>query len=130
MATRLRAAQVCEERAGQSRPSRLSFAKRGIEIQVGSNGVASSAPREFQFPPQFILPMRVPRREMERDDTRNTRSSCERTGLRGGEVVPFGSELRVLLQKRGLDEELVGAARNLGDFCDIRFVEGCVDYVC
>ncbi len=67
---------------------------------------------------------------MERDDTRNTRSPCERARLHSGEVVPFGSEFRVLLQKRGLDEELVGAARKLGDFCDIRFVEGCVDYVC
>src|SRR5215467_14580431 len=110
-AARLRAAQVCEERAGPSGPSYLSFAKCRIEIQLRSNGWASSAPRALQFPPQFILPMHVPRREVERDNTRNTRSSCERARLRSGEVAPFGSELRVLLQKHRLDEQLVGTPR-------------------
>src|SRR5262245_37333819 len=63
---------------------------------------------------------------MEWHDAGSAGISCERARLRGGEMAPFGGELRVLVQKGGLNEELVGAARELDDPCDVRLVERCV----
>src|SRR5262249_41745871 len=41
----------------------------------------------------------------------------------------FGGKLRVLVEKRRLDEQLVGAARELDDLCNVRLLESRVDHV-
>jgi hypothetical protein len=59
----------------------------------------------------------------------NAGASCERACLRSGEMAPFGGKLGVLVEECRLDEELVGAARELGNSCDIRLVESGVHHV-
>ena len=58
---------------------------------------------------------------MKRHQLRNTGVLCERARLRGGQMPPFGGKLGVLVQECSLDEELVGAARELGNVCDVPF---------
>src|SRR5499427_456763 len=89
----------------------------------------SSSPRGFDFAPELILAVDVSRREMKRHQLGNTGILCERARLRGGQMPPFGGKLGVLVQECRLDEELVGAARELGNACDVRFMEHGVDYV-
>src|SRR5262249_13234343 len=44
-------------------------------------------------------------------------------------MAPLDGEPGVLVQECRLDEELVGAARELGNACDVRFMESGVDHV-
>src|SRR5215510_2038980 len=90
---------------------------------------ASSSPRGFDLPSKLILPVDISSREMKRHQPGNAGVLCERARLRGGEMAPFGGKLGVLVQERRLDEELVGAARELGNSCDIRCMESGVDHV-
>jgi hypothetical protein len=90
---------------------------------------ASSSPRGFDLPSKLILPVDVSRREMKRHQPGNAGVLCERARLRGGEMAPFGGELGVLVQECRLDEELVGAACELGDARDVRCMESGVDHV-
>src|SRR5262249_8846837 len=84
---------------------------------------ASSSPRGFDLPSNLILPVDVSSREMKRHQPGNAGVLCERARLRGGEMAPFGGELGVLVQECRLDEELVGAGRELGDARDVRCME-------
>src|SRR5215472_50444 len=89
----------------------------------------SSSPRDFDFAPELILAVDVTRREMKRHQPGNTGVLCERARLRGGKMAPLDGEPGVLVQECRLDEELVGAARELGNACDVRFMENGVDHV-
>ena len=66
---------------------------------------------------------------MKRHQPGNAGVPCERARLRGGEMAPCGGKLGVFVQECRLDEELVGAARELGNACDVRCMESGVDHV-
>src|SRR5262245_60380451 len=89
----------------------------------------SSSPRGFDLPSELILPVDVSRREMKRRQPGNAGVPCERTRLRGGQMAPFRGKPSVLVQECRLDEELLGAARERGNACDVRCMEGGVDHV-
>ena len=66
---------------------------------------------------------------MERYDAGDAGPACNRTGLGSGEMAPLRSQGGILVQERRLDEQLVGAPRQLDDFFEVRIVERGVDYI-
>ena len=97
---------VVPEEGGPERPHRLP-----VRQQLGgSKASGGSKIGLLQLAAQQLLLSRILRRKMKRKDPCRSRLPGQRPCLARRQVLPFGRSFLRLMQKGGLDEELVGPA--------------------
>src|SRR5712692_5030366 len=116
---------------GALRPS-VPYINRNTRSSVpdtADGGRLCSSERGFRLPPELVLPTLVAAGKMQRHQPGHAGPPCNRARLRRGEMTPRCRQRAILLEEGGLDEELIGAARELDDSGDVDLVMRGIDHI-
>src|SRR5713226_7762320 len=116
---------------GALRPS-VPYINRNTRSSVpdtADGGRLCSSERGFRLPPELVLPTLVAAGKMQRHQPGHAGPPYNRARLRRGEMTPRCRQRAILLEEGGLDEELIGAARELDDSGDVDLVMRGIDHI-